>query len=181
MQAHDKSRTKRKAHTIVTFSIHFWLLGSIAWISKRYFWHPVQCWLDATNRGIFLNPRRRPKSEDQEQNKGRWKALLSKLETISKIDSSSDSWLMGKLFKGSRCQLLAQISSSRSTRRHFGQQAITWMFLFKNYLFIYLFLAALGLCSCTQSISSCGKWGLLSIVVLRLLITMASLTVEHSL
>ena len=32
-----------------------------------------------------------------------------------------------------------------------------------------------------QSISSCGKWGLLFIVVLRLLITMASLTVEHGL
>ena len=116
------SREQSGRHTQLTFSIHFWLLGSIAWISKRYFW---QCWLDATNRGIFLNPRRKPKSEDQEQNKGRWKALLSKLETISKIDSSSDSWLMGKLFKDSRCLLLAQLSSSRSTRRHFGQQAIT--------------------------------------------------------
>ena len=46
---------------------------------------------------------------------------------------------------------------------------------------MYLFLAAFGLCCCAQAFSSCGKWGLLFIAVLGLLITVASLVVEHGL
>ena len=49
----------------------------------------------------------------------------------------------------------------------------------KNYLFIYLFLAALGLCCSTQAFSSCIEWGLLLVVVLGLLIAVASLVVEQ--
>ena len=41
-------------------------------------------------------------------------------------------------------------------------------------LFIYLFLAALGLCCCAQAFSSCGKWGLLLVAVCGLLIARAS-------
>ena len=41
--------------------------------------------------------------------------------------------------------------------------------------FIYLFLAALGLCCCAQAFSSCGKRGLLFVAVHRLLIVVASL------
>ena len=41
------------------------------------------------------------------------------------------------------------------------------LFLIK---FIYLFLAALGLCCCTQAFSRCGEWGLLFVAVRRLLI-----------
>ena len=47
--------------------------------------------------------------------------------------------------------------------------------LFKNYLFIYLFLAALGLCFCTWAFSSCSERGLLLVAVLGLLIVVASL------
>ena len=46
------------------------------------------------------------------------------------------------------------------------------------YLFIYLFLAVLGLHCCAQAFSSCGEWGL--VAVHRLLIVVASL-VEHGL
>ena len=45
--------------------------------------------------------------------------------------------------------------------------------------FFYFFWAALGLCFCVWAFSSCGKQGLLFIVVCRLLI--ASLVVEHGL
>ena len=46
---------------------------------------------------------------------------------------------------------------------------------------VYLFLAALGLHCCTQAFSSCGKWGLVFIVVCRFLTAVASLTMEHRL
>ena len=46
---------------------------------------------------------------------------------------------------------------------------------------ICLFLAELGLHSCTQAFSSCGERGLLFVVVRRLLIVVASLVVEHGL
>ena len=36
--------------------------------------------------------------------------------------------------------------------------------------FIYLFLAALGLCCCTRAFSSCGEWGLLFVAVRVLLL-----------
>ena len=54
--------------------------------------------------------------------------------------------------------------------------------LFRSYffyrvtdLFIYLFLAALGLRCCVRAFSSCGERGLLFVVVHRLLIVVASL------
>ena len=47
--------------------------------------------------------------------------------------------------------------------------------------FIYLFLAALGLCCCMQAFSSCGEWGLLFLAVRGLLIAVASLVAEHGL
>ena len=49
------------------------------------------------------------------------------------------------------------------------------------FLFIYLFLAALGLCCCARAFSSCGEWGLLFIAVRGLLIAVASLVAEHGL
>ena len=48
-------------------------------------------------------------------------------------------------------------------------------------LFIYLFLAVLGLCCCAQAFSSCGEQGLLFVVVHGLLIAVASLVAEHRL
>ena len=44
-----------------------------------------------------------------------------------------------------------------------------------------LFLVVLGLCCCTQALSSCHNWGLLCVAVCRLLIAVASLVAEHQL
>ena len=53
--------------------------------------------------------------------------------------------------------------------------------LFFIYKFIYLFLAALGLCCCAQAFSSCCKCGLLFVVVHGLLIAVACVVGEHRL
>ena len=49
------------------------------------------------------------------------------------------------------------------------------------YLFIYLFMAVLGLRFCARAFSSCSKWGPLFITVRRPLSTAASLVAEHKL
>ena len=49
----------------------------------------------------------------------------------------------------------------------------------KLFFFLNLFLAVLGLHCCTRAFSSCGKQGLLFVVVRGLLIAVASLVVEH--
>ena len=56
-------------------------------------------------------------------------------------------------------------------------------FFFKklNSFIHYLFLAALGLCCCSQAFSSCGERGLLFIAVRGLLVVVASLVAEHGL
>ena len=59
-----------------------------------------------------------------------------------------------------------------------GKKALSFILIS---LFIYLFLAALGLCCCTWAFSSCGERGLLFVAVRRLLIEVASLVVGHRL
>ena len=54
-------------------------------------------------------------------------------------------------------------------------------FFFLINLFIYLFLAELGLCCCARAFSSCVERGLLFVVVHGLLIAVASLVAEHGL
>ena len=56
-------------------------------------------------------------------------------------------------------------------------------FFFFNFLglFIYLFMAVLGLRFCARAFSSCGKWGPLFITVRGPLIIAASLVAEHRL
>ena len=49
------------------------------------------------------------------------------------------------------------------------------------FLKLFLILAVLGLCCYTWAFSSCGEQGLLFVVVHGLLITVASLVVEHGL
>ena len=48
-------------------------------------------------------------------------------------------------------------------------------------LFIYLFMAVLGLRFCVRAFSSCGKRGLLFVAVCGLLIAVASLVAKHGL
>ena len=50
----------------------------------------------------------------------------------------------------------------------------------KNYLFIYLFMAELGLGCCAQAFSSCGKHGLLFVAV-RGHLTAVAFVAEHGL
>ena len=45
--------------------------------------------------------------------------------------------------------------------------------LFLKFLPIYLFVAVLGLHCCVQAFSSCGKWGLLFVVVPKLIVVVA--------
>ena len=54
-------------------------------------------------------------------------------------------------------------------------------FFFKLYLFIYLFLAVLGLRFCARAFSSCGKWRPLFIGVRGPLTIAASPVAEHRL
>ena len=53
--------------------------------------------------------------------------------------------------------------------------------IFLFLIFIYLFMAVLGLRFCARAFSSCGKWGPLFIVMRGPLIIAASLVAEHRL
>ena len=56
-----------------------------------------------------------------------------------------------------------------------------YVFFFFLILFIYLFMAVLGLRFCARAFSCCGKWGPLFIAVRRPLTIVASLVAEHRL
>ena len=60
-------------------------------------------------------------------------------------------------------------------------QADSFFFFFLKYLFIYLFMAVLGLRFCARAFSSCGKRGPLFITVRGPLTIAASLVAEHRL
>ena len=60
-------------------------------------------------------------------------------------------------------------------------RAFLFLFLKKFIYFIYLFLAALGLCCCSRAFSGCGERGLFFVAVCGLLIVVASLVAEHGL
>ena len=74
-----------------------------------------------------------------------------------------------------------------------GRKRVTWLrggviignsheeFFFLINLFIYLFLAVLGLRFCARAFSSCGKWGPLFFAVRGPLTIAASLVAEHRL
>ena len=55
---------------------------------------------------------------------------------------------------------------------------LLWFYFYR--IRFFFFLAALGLCCCTRSFSSCGERGY-SVVVCGLLIAVASLVAEHGL
>ena len=63
----------------------------------------------------------------------------------------------------------------------YGSSILVFFFFFKWELFIYLFLAVLGLHFCARAFSSCGKRGPLFIAVRGPLIIAASLVAEHRL
>ena len=55
------------------------------------------------------------------------------------------------------------------------------LFIIYLFIYVYLFLAALGLRCCTWAFSSCGEQGLLFVAVRGLLTAVASLVAEHGL
>ena len=55
------------------------------------------------------------------------------------------------------------------------------MFLFLKFIYLFIFLAALGLRCCAWASSSCVERGLLFVVVRGLLIALTSLVAEHGL
>ena len=62
------------------------------------------------------------------------------------------------------------------------KQLHLFLFFFNKFIyFIYLFLAALGLCCCTRAFSNCRERGLLFVAVGVLLIAVASLVAQHGL
>ena len=63
----------------------------------------------------------------------------------------------------------------------FPERSYFSLFLYFIYLFIYLFMAVLGLCFCVRAFSSCGKWGPLFIAVCGPLAITTSLVAEHRL
>ena len=91
---------------------------------------------------------------------------------------------------GPRYEIL-NLSAKASAFLSLGENKIeTWniyiqpllsLFFFLSLIFIYLFMAVLGLCFCARAFSSCGKWGPLFIAVRRPLIIAASLVAEHRL
>ena len=80
-------------------------------------------------------------------------------------------------------------SFCRSSQNHFEPSLFlsslfsfhSFFFFLKVKSFIYLFLAALGLCCCAWASSSCGERRLLFVAVRGLLIAVASLVAEHGL
>ena len=59
--------------------------------------------------------------------------------------------------------------------------AILSLFLKKNKFYLFIYVAAMGLHCCVRAFSSCGKWGLLFIVVPGLLTVVASHVEEYRL
>ena len=72
---------------------------------------------------------------------------------------------------------MIQALQSSGALEFIGNRVCNWNF--KKILFIYLFMAALGLRCCVQAFSSCGEQWLLFIAVHRFLIAVASLVAEH--
>ena len=75
-----------------------------------------------------------------------------------------------------------QIISDKLPGRHcgFGYNKVNF-FLINLFIYLFLFLAVLGLCCCAQAFSTSGERGLLFVAVRRLLTVVASLVAEHGL
>ena len=62
---------------------------------------------------------------------------------------------------------------------HIYNQFKSTFFLKKDFTYLFIYLAALGLGCCVRDFSSCGERGLLFVAVHGLLIVVASLIAEH--
>ena len=78
-------------------------------------------------------------------------------------------------------QIVVTVAKKLKGREHRKWKSCFFKNNFLEFIFIYLFLAALGLHCCAQAFSSCGERGLLFVMVRGLLIVVASLVAEHGL
>ena len=62
-----------------------------------------------------------------------------------------------------------------------ASSCLLFLNFFSKFIYLYLFLAALGLCCCARAFSSCGERGLLFVAVRGLLVAVASFVAEHGL
>ena len=77
---------------------------------------------------------------------------------------------------------LLKSRSNQSSYTAFGYISLVYFFKKINlFIYLYLFLAVLGLRFCARAFSSCGKRGSLFIAVCRPLTIVASLVAEHRL
>ena len=70
---------------------------------------------------------------------------------------------------------------SHLLKQHVWNIVFFYFYKFIYCIYLFLFLAALGLCCCTRAFSSCGEQGLLFVAMRGLLIAVTSLVVEHGL
>ena len=98
-----------------------------------------------------------------------WGILLGEVQGLPVNDCPAASCDSGALARGSE------------STSFYSAILVNLSFFFYKLIFIYLFLAPLGLCCCARAFSSCGEWGLLFIAVRGLLIAVASLVAEHGL
>ena len=70
---------------------------------------------------------------------------------------------------------------SRAYERLSDSVLVQFKFFLNKFIYLFLFLAVLGLCCCAQAFCSCSERGLLLVVVRGLLIVVASLVAEHGL
>ena len=112
-----------------------------------------------------------------------WYVGRSPTHTFSSSDFGHPSFLFYLFIFGCGFQTLLHMLIDNKCivekERSFFQFRL-WPSIFVFY-FIYLFLAALGLCCCTWAFSSCGRRGLLFVAVRGPLIAVASLVAEHRL
>ena len=80
-----------------------------------------------------------------------------------------------------QCLAFSRYFKNLFSDHHTIQWWTGYVFLNFIYLFIYLFMAVLGLRFCARAFSSCGKWGPLFIAVHGPLTIAASLVAEHRL
>ena len=105
-----------------------------------------------------------------------WTAPQAKYQTLYPV---LNTWLSSILFLF-RVLCFEPSSFTWLPKLEPSETPLTFFYI-NLFYFIYVFLAALGLCCCAWAFSSCSKWGLLFIAVRGLLIAVASLVAEHGL
>ena len=74
-----------------------------------------------------------------------------------------------------------ELATNHHSGYNFTALVMDSFFFFNKFIYLFLFLATLGLCCYSGAFSSCGKRGLLFVAVRGLLIAVSSLVAEHGL